>query len=192
MKIRFWFALKNGWQQRRLLKRFLDQPALQIQNLSDITAQRLDDAGIAILVLDFDGVLAAHGEALMDKSAENWLRQLCNIICEQRVALFTNKPFPERLQYFAEHFPMIYIVSDVPKKPYPDGLLQVANYKGIGIHRIALVDDRLLTGMLATCLAYCQGIYFAHPKRNVCQNPVRELFFSLLRVSERTFIRLFA
>jgi uncharacterized protein len=174
---------------RQELKAFLSSPNNRIAKLSDLTVERLEKANVAILVLDFDGVLAPHGEEKPLPEAEVWLRQLCNNLGEQRIALLTNKPFVSRLRYFAEHFPSIYVVSGVRKKPYPDGLSQVADYKGVEMHRVALLDDRLLTGMLATCLSYCQGYYFYNPYRNVWRRPVKELFFSFLRMVERLLLR---
>lgn len=188
--LRMWFAFKHGWQQRRLLKAFVADPKKRFGALSEITPEFLDAANVAVLVLDFDGVLAPHDASYPLPEAQKWLKALSLVIGEQRIALLTNKPKPERLRYFAEHFPSIYIAHHVRKKPYPDGLLQIANYKGIEPHRIALLDDRLLTGMLATCLAYCQGYYFYRPYRNMWRNPVRESFFSLLRVFERAYLSL--
>lgn len=186
--LRWGFALKHSWQQRRLLKSFLTDPKKRIQALSEITPEFLEANNIAVLVLDFDGVLAPYDAKYPLPEAQEWLRALSLAVGEQRIALLTNKPKPERLRYFAEHFPSLYIAHHVRKKPYPDGLLQIANYKGVDPHRIALLDDRLLTGMLATCLAYCQGYYFCHPCRNMWRNPVRESFFSVLRVMERVYL----
>ena len=134
--------------------------------------------------------MANHGEAQPLLEVENWLRKLCLEIGESRVAILTNKPIPQRLAYFAKNFPLIHVVQDGRKKPYPDGILEVANYKGVAPHRVVLLDDRLLTGMLATCLACSQGWYFCHPYRNLCKRPIKELFFSLLRVVERWVFRL--
>lgn len=187
---RWWFTLYWGWNKRKELKRFLTEPNYQIQSVFEITAKRLDDAGIAILVLDFDGVLANHGADKPLPDVEVWLRQLCYEIGELRIAILTNKPLPVRIDYFTKQFPLIHVVQSVRKKPYPDGILEVANYKGVPPHRVVLVDDRLLTGMLASCLAYSRGWYFRHPYQNLRRRPIKELFFSTLRVLERCIFRL--
>lgn len=189
-KCRWLYALYEGWRRRKELKRFLISPDYQVQSLFEITSKRLDDADIAILVLDFDGVLANHGADKPLPEVEAWLRQICHEIGELRVAILTNKPFPARLAYFTKQFPLIHIVQDVRKKPYPDGILEVANYKGVSPHRVVLVDDRLLTGMLASCLAYSRGWYFCHPYQNFRRRPIKEIFFSTLRVLERYILRL--
>lgn len=183
--MRWWFAIKEGFAQRKALKQFLVDPLKQIGSLEEITAKSLDDQGIAVLILDFDGVLAAHDELEPAPDVAIWLRKLSLEIGEQRIALFSNKPKPERIRYFKSHFPSIHFVQEVRKKPYPDGILEVANYRGVPMHRVMLVDDRLLTGMLATCLAYSQGKYLRKPMRNLWRRPIKEIFFSFLRVFER-------
>lgn len=184
--MRWWYALKNGWNQRAILKRFLTDREKQIFSLSEITLDKLDQANVAILVLDFDGVLGPHDALQPLPEAERWLTTLCQNLGEHRVAIFTNKPKTERLHYFAQRFPSIFVVQGVKKKPYPDGIWEVANFKGVPPHRVLLLDDRLLTGMLATCLAFSQGWYFCQPYRNVWRHPFKEVFFSFLRGVERT------
>ena len=178
-----------AWQQRKALKRFLMAPGLQISSLDELTPQRLDAANIAILVLDFDGVLAWHDADAPLPEAERWLVSLSQTIGEHRLALFTNKPKSIRVAYFQKRFPSLYIVHGVRKKPYPDGITQVASYKGVPVHRVALLDDRLLTGMLSVCLAYSQGYYFVKPYHNFVRHPFKESFFSCLRHLERWAIR---
>jgi len=186
---RVWFAITQAWSQRAALKRFLTEKDKQITALTEITASRLDEANIAILALDFDGVLAPYDALEPLPEVQKWLTQLSLEIGENRIVILTNKPQPERLRYFADRFPSIFIVQDVRKKPYPDGILQIVEYKGVPPHRVLLLDDRLLTGMLATCLSYCQGWYFCKPYQNFTLHPFKEAFFSLLRVCERWFLR---
>jgi uncharacterized protein len=182
---RLCFALKNGWVNRTALKVFLTDPQYRIQTLRELTSEKLEQANIAILVIDFDGVLANHGATFPLPEAEQWLRKLSQDIGEQRIAILTNRPLPERLKYFAQFFPSIFVVQGVKKKPYPDGIWQIANYKGVAPHRVALLDDRLLTGMLATCLSYSRGYYFCKPYTNFWRHPLKESFFSVLRAFER-------
>lgn len=187
--LRWWYAIKMGWQQRKNLKRFLTDPQIRISALSELTPQKLDDANIAILILDFDGVLAPHDAAKPLPQAEEWLKGLCQTIGEHRLALFTNKPKSERMAYFQKQFPSIYIVHGVRKKPFPEGIIQVADYKGVPVHRVALLDDRLLTGMLSVCLAYARGYYFVKPYHHYLRHPIKEGFFSCLRQIERWLVR---
>ncbi len=188
--MRWWFAIKNAFIERKNLKGFLQDPAKQIHSLEEITLEKLDNAGIAILVLDFDGVLGPHNAKEPSQETTVWLTKLCQTIGEHRVALFTNKPKPARITYFRKNFPSVFFLEGARKKPYPDGLATIAAYRGVPVHRLVLVDDRLLTGMLASCLAFTQGWYFRPPKTNYWRNPLVEGWFSLLRVGERALIRL--
>src|SRR4029078_5475879 len=128
--MRWFYAIKQAWLQRKNLKSFMVNQAKQIHSLEEITAQRLDNANIAILVLDFDGVLAAHDSMEPSEEAKNWLKKLCLEIGESRIAIFSNKPKSARIAYFTEHFPSIFMLYGVRKKPYPDGLMTIAEYKG--------------------------------------------------------------
>ncbi len=190
--MRWIFAIKQAWLERHKLKLFLVDPGKRIHSLEEITLERLDAANIAILVLDFDGVLNAYDTNQPLPEAELWLTKISQEIGEHRLAILTNKPKEARIRYFAEKFPSLFMLHGhgMKKKPHPEGLLMIAQYRGVAPHRLALVDDRLLTGILATCLAYTQGWYFYPPKTNYWRNPVRESFFSLLRVFERAFIKL--
>lgn len=189
--MRWWFAIKKAWEQRAYLKRFMLSSEYQIHALEEVTPQKLEEANIAVLVLDFDGVLAGHDAKQPTHKAEEWLRKLSQNIGEQRIAILTNKPKPERVDYFAKHFPSILLVQGTKKKPYPEGLLKVATYKGVAPHRLMLIDDRLLTGMLATCLAYTHGWYFYPAQTNFWRHPIKESFFAFLRLLERTIVRSF-
>lgn len=187
---RWVFAVYEGWRQRKQLREFLVDPAYRVESLNEITGKKLDEANVAVLILDFDGVLANHGADQPLPEVETWLKQLCLEIGEWRIAILTNKPLPKRMAYFAKYFPLIHVVQGVRKKPYPDGIIEIAHYKGVEPHRVLLVDDRILTGMLATCLSFSQGWYFCRPYANFLQRPIKELFFSLLRVVERWVFRL--
>ncbi len=189
--MRWWFAIKNAWQQRAYLKRFMCSADYQIHALEEVTPQKLEEANVAILVLDFDGVLAGHDAKEPTEDAARWLRSLSHSIGEQRIAILTNKPKPERVRYFAEHFPSILLVQGTKKKPYPDGLQAIAAYKGVPPHRLGLIDDRLLTGMLATCLSYTHGWYFYPARTHFWHHPIKESFFAFLRWFERAMVRIF-
>ncbi len=183
------FAMRNGWRQRHRLKEFLTNPSLQLASLNDLTVEMIEAAHVAVVVLDFDGVLAPHDSNRPTPEAHKWLEKLCLSVGEPRVAILTNKAKPERLRYFREHFPGIQVVQGVAKKPYPDGIWEIANYRGIESSRLLLIDDRLLTGMLAATLAPCQARYFSKPLKSFRRHFFKEMFFSLLRFLECCWIR---
>ncbi len=188
---RFIYALKKSWQHRKKLNRYLTQENLAIQSLNELQVSDLENLNVAVLVLDFDGVLAPHDAGEPTEAAHAWLKKISMNLGEQRIAILSNKPKPLRKAYFQKYYPGIQWVESVAKKPYPEGLIEIASSRGIATSRLLIVDDRLLTGILASCLAPCQAKYFAKPISQYSKHPIKESFFSFLRVIERYFFRQF-
>ena len=107
----------------------------------------------------------------------------------ENISLFSNKPFVARRDVLNRLFPQIQFIIGVPKKPYPDGLVALQKNTAAALNEILLVDDRLLTGMLAVCLSGVRGIYIKQPYQDFKVNPMRESFFELLRRAERWVFR---
>lgn len=190
--MRYWYALKNAFLQREALKSHLDDKLSNIKDLSEITLDTLDKANVAILVLDFDGVLAGHDVDCPDLKTHQWLEKICSQIGELRVAILSNKPKRSRLEYFQKNFPNILWMDGVAKKPYPDGLLAIAESKDVYCDRLALVDDRLLTGVLACKIAGAQALWLTKPKVAFAKHPIKESFFMGLRLMDKLIIRFFS
>ena len=183
------YALAKMWRYSAELGKFTTQSHLIASNLEQITVERLEKAHVAVLVLDFDGVLAPHGAKQPLPEAHDWLRQMAMNLGEQRIVILSNKPMPIRQVYFGEHFPGIEFVQSVRKKPYPDGLASISLQKGVPSYRLLLVDDRLLTGILATIIAKTQAIWFMRPYRDFRARPVSESFFATLRAAEKILVK---
>ncbi len=143
-----------------------------------------------MLALDFDGVLAPHGENRPLPECEAWLARCVAALGAERVFILSNRPDPARAAYFNQEFPGVRFISGVRKKPYPDGLLRVAELSGAETARIVLLDDRLLTGVLATCLAGTGVVYITAPYVSFRTRPVVEGFFDLIRMLERWYVAL--
>ena len=157
---------------------------------TEVSLQQLHQQGIKVLVLDFDGVLAAHGEVEPSTDILHWLQ--LSIHQFEHVFLLSNKPFHRRLDYFKHKYPHIYCITHVAKKPYPEGLDKIKTLTGKQANEIALVDDRLLTGVLATCIAQTQVVYITLPYKNIKKRPLAELFFIALRFIERRYVQFYA
>lgn len=148
--------------------------------------------GISVLALDFDGVLAPHGETTPLPAMHNWLKNCLTHFPPEQIFILSNRPSPARIQYFNRTFPGIRFISGVQKKPYPDGLAQIIKIKQVAAHEVMLVDDRLLTGGLAACLAGTQVTYIRQPYIALAKRPIKELFFIILRSLEKRFIKRFS
>lgn len=156
-----------------------------IQSLLDVSAEQLRTKKIQVLALDFDGVLNAHGEKEPTSQNRAWLDTLLKSWQDGHVVILSNKPNQTRIGFFQKHYPSIGFITHVAKKPYPEGLMKVAKLYHVSTQEVLLVDDRLLTGMLACCLAGAQGLYIQKPLSNFYKRPIRESLFSFLRVIER-------
>jgi uncharacterized protein len=138
--------------------------------------------------LDFDGVMACHGDLEPHPEVLLWLQHIVKTCPALKIAILSNKPLLARQLFFSTHFPEIIFFVTAFKKPYPTGLQQLAAQNGVSWSRVLLVDDRWLTGMLAAILAGTEGIYVQEPYANFRQRPIVETFFAFLRMIERIFL----
>jgi hypothetical protein len=150
----------------------------------------LKKQGIKVLVLDFDGVLAADGELLPNAEIQPWLQECIQHFGATQIFILSNRPLPTRIAYFNTHYQGIRWIKEVRKKPYPDGLQQIITLTKQLPQTIMLLDDRLLTGALAACLTQVKVTLVTHPYANWWKRPLRETFFTLLRFSERRLVQL--
>ncbi len=143
-----------------------------------------------MLALDFDGVLSPHGNPEPLPEATAWLARCGTVFGEERLFILSNKPSPERIDWFRSRFPGIRFIAGVRKKPYPDGLLTVIREASVRPDEVMLIDDRLLTGVLATCLAGTKIGYINAPYVNIGARPMQEFFFIVVRAVERMLLGL--
>lgn len=189
MCFRFFYAIRESWRLKSQLKRFVQSPNLQLANIQDISNFALDALGVSVLVLDYDAVLAAHGEPQPKPEIIVWLQQFAKIFAPGKIYILSNKPTVIRQEFFIQNFPEIKFIFVKRKKPYPDGLLQIAADAGVMPKSLLLVDDRLCTGILATLIAGTQGIWITKPYVNIMSRPIVETWFIFLRWSEQLIIK---
>ena len=178
-----------GFHHRRALRQLLDTTPRHTGILT-LDPAALRSSGITVLALDFDGVLAGHGFPAPLPEAVAWMQRCEEVFGGDRIFILSNKPTEGRRQWFAEQFPLMRFIAGVRKKPYPDGLVKTAELAGVPSSSILMVDDRLLTGCLAALAAGARPCYIRHPYVAFSHRPVAELFFGLLRRTERLFVRL--
>lgn len=160
-----------------------------IQNVTLLTSEYLNENGIKYLALDFDGVLASHGKPTINSEVKVWLDTFVLEFDESKIFILSNKPTNDRLEYFKSNYPRIKFISNVAKKPYPDGLLKIRETVNCEAKEIALVDDRLLTGCLACIIAKCYPILITAPYIDHDNYTKSEMFFTILRnVEQKLFL----
>jgi len=174
MAVQHWGCVRRAYHTRHALKQITALDPLQ-----------LPDLGVKVLVLDFDGVLAADGAHQPLPKVQQWLDHCVRLLGTEQVFILSNQPRAQRLAWFDEQYPGVRFISGVRKKPYPDGLHTIQQQTGVASQAILLIDDRLLTGVLAACIAQTQVMHIREPYVEFWQHPIHEGFFKLLRGVEK-------
>ena len=177
-----------GFKHRRELRQLLDSTPTN-SGILQLDPEALRSSGIEVLALDFDGVLANHGAAVPLPEAVEWMKRCEAVFGGDMIFILSNKPTDGRRQWFAENFPAMRFIAGVRKKPYPDGLIKTGELAGVPLSSILMVDDRLLTGCLAALVAGARPCYIRNPYACFSFRPFAELFFRMLRVTERLLLR---
>ena len=157
----------------------------KLDSITQLTFDNLNNMGVKYLALDFDGVLASHGKQAINNEVKIWLDAFVTKFDEDKIFILSNKPTNERLEFFKSNYQQIRFISDVRKKPYPDGLQKIIQILNCQPRELALVDDRLLTGCLACIIAKCQPILITEPYVDRENYTTSERFFSVLRTIEQ-------
>lgn len=176
-----------GIQHRRRLRRILDETPDSTCILT-LDPEALKSTGITALALDFDGVLAHHGAPAPLPETVEWMKHCEAVFGGERIFILSNKPTEGRRAWFKDHFPSFRFISDVRKKPYPDGIKKTGALAGVPLSQILMVDDRLLTGCLSALVTGARPCYIRQPYVSFSHRPLAELFFMLLRWAERCFV----
>jgi HAD superfamily phosphatase (TIGR01668 family) len=179
------YALTMVLKHRKALRAFRRDPVLQSQSVLALDPVALRAQGVKILALDFDGVLAAHGEQTVSSEIGNWLHHCIQVFRAGHVFIVTNKPSQQRADYFEQNFSGVEFIFPKRKKPYPDSIVYILQKTGVNPNELLVVDDRLLTGILATIIAGVRGCYITKPIINLRHRAVSELFIMSLRLFER-------
>lgn len=179
---RIFFSLQQSIKHRRQLKLLP-----YAENIAIIDWLALYDSGIRVVVLDFDGVLAADKQKQLHVGVDVILNNILRIFGDH-VYIFSNQPTVQRKEYFSKYFPRIQFIV-AKKKPYPDGLNEVVRLENVRPEAVILIDDRVLTGGLATILANVKCLLIKKPYVCFSSNILRELIFISLRAVERLFFR---
>ncbi len=189
--IRMLYSLQEAFKKKRELQAYLNQPDLSCPSILELNKTILEQKEVEILVLDFDGVLAPHAGGTPLPEVLMWLKQIMRDWTKP-VYLFSNKPLPEREAYFKTHFPEIGFIKNVARKPYPEGLMQLVEATGLPPHKILMVDDRLLTGILSAILAGTQGLWIKKPYQDFKKHFFKEAVFHFLRKTDRWIVDWFS
>ena len=186
---RFIYTIINAFKYRVYLYNLKDKKH-QIKDVFCLTKLYLKELEISCLVLDYDGVLAPHGENVLCETILQHLSSLSEDLGPGRIYILSNKPSLIREEMFKKNLPNIKFIRASRKKPYPDGLNEIISVSEIDPSKICLVDDRLLTGCLSSIISGCYPILLTNPLINKNKNRLNEVFFNILRfIEQKIFLR---
>ena len=181
---RILFTLKMAWRYRKKLRHIKRDHTWHAKTLLQVNCHDLQARGCQVLVLDFDGVMASHGMVEPLHVVLLWLQHAIKIYGADHIYILSNKPQPLREDFFYRLDPKIHFISGVRKKPYPDGLEKIIHRAKVKPLHVVLIDDRLLTGVLAAQLVGCQAVWIREPYRHFMNRFWAESFFTVLRWTE--------
>lgn len=95
------FTIKKAVKHRKALKALMFE-----KSIMTIDWNKLYQSGIRVIVLDFDGVLAADKQEKIQDGVDVILKKILAIFGDH-VYIFSNQPTLQRKAYFAEYFPQI-------------------------------------------------------------------------------------
>ncbi len=177
-----------AWHYRKSLARYARGMASHTQTILDIDPMTLKQQGIEGLILDFDGVLGPHAALKPLASVEAWLLKALAVFEPNYLFILSNKPSASRIAYFKTHFPGIAFVQPKRKKPFIEGIQMILDQLGVAPQKVVLLDDRLLTGILASLIAGIQACYVQNPWVDFRSRPFSESGYYWLRAAERTVL----
>lgn len=178
------FTLSEASERRPELKKVLKEQGYSIKTIADLDPQVLYDQGIRVVVFDFDGVLAPQDDLHVLEPELKKLADFCQVFSQQNVIMWSNNPIPARMLALQAQFPDVEWLDDKPK-PHPDAILQLIQVKACDPKVVMVIDDRLLTGILAGILAGTQVRLVTNPKIRKRGNFIVEVGFILLRKIEQ-------
>ena len=185
------YTLTNAYKFRDELFDIIEKAVNNRLQLVDLKADFLiSDNTIKVLILDFDGVLSTHGKNRPSVPVVKWLEDVIKLVEQERIFILTNAVTYKRKSYFSDHYPSIHFVEGVRRKPYPDGILKILDITKCKPDEAIIIDDRILTGILAGLISGVRTIYISKPLIDVTANFVNEIFFMGLRIIEKILIRI--
>lgn len=190
MIARIFFAIKTAFLYRNKLREFQRNRNWQIKTITDLDLASLKHQGIKVLALDMDGVLVPYGQNELSETIKDWLNRAVLELSAPNIYIYSNKPNSERRAYFSNYFPGLGFIDVKRKKPYPDGLYQIISKTHTSPEEVLVVDDRLLTGILAAVIVGARAKWITKPLISFRLRPLAELFFILLRALERFLLAL--
>lgn len=184
--------MKQIYKYISVLKRPDRKPELIADSLLLLDPERLKKQNTIALILDFDGVLAYEGDLHPLPEIIEWLDKAIEIFGSKKIFILSNNPLPQRKLFFEKYFNNNIIFITAKPKPSTEGIEMAYKILDSDLKfnksQILLIDDRLLTGILAAKIFGVSCCLIRKPYVNLKHKVLKEIFFILLRLIERTII----
>lgn len=180
------YTCRQAWKYKKILANFTKDRTLQIASIVDLSPQQLYSQGIRAVVVDFDGVLAPHGKIEPIAMARQWLQDCCKIFGPNMVFILSNKPTESRKEYFIKQYSGINFITAKLKKPFPNSIIEIMQITKLLPEEILLIDDRLLTGILAAIISNIRGCLITSPYVDYQQHFYYECIYAMFRKIEQS------
>lgn len=125
-------------------------PTYRTPKLTDIRPEFLREAGIRLLMLDFDNTIVPYTTNVPTEDMASWLREMA--ASDIPVCIVSNSK-KERVPIFCREYGLECITH--AKKPFSRGIRQCLEKYGIPAGQAALVGDQIYTDTLG---ANCAGV----------------------------------
>ena len=183
------YACIQACKYRKKLTNYATERNLQIASVTALSPQKLLQDGIKCLIIDFDGVLAAYAKTQLPLEVQAWLMECCKVFDPKMIFILSNKPTFARRDQFAKNFPGVNFIIAKYKKPRPDSIFSILQTTKLLPHELLIIDDRLLTGILAAIISNIRGCLITNPFIDLAANPIQEQIFILVRAFELWLFR---
>jgi HAD superfamily phosphatase (TIGR01668 family) len=184
------FVLRAVWRVRAAMRLYL-HPDKQCRDVLDLEPRQLYAAGVRVLVLDFDGVLAPHNATTVTAEVTGWLERCVACFGRERVLILSNNPLPARITLFTS--PLLPIFWQTRYyKPFPYSLRAIVSRTRCRKQQVLVIDDRLTSGVLAASLLGIPALWLACPRVAWRRYALAEIGFWCVRKLELLYIWLIA
>ena len=124
-------------------------PKILVHSLPDLTPQRLREAGIDFLMLDFDNTIVPYTSDVPTPAMEAWLKEM---MCSGIGLCVVSNSHKERVKVFCKAWGIPCITY--ARKPFSKGILQCKEQFHLDFSHTALAGDQIYTDVLG---ANCAG-----------------------------------
>jgi uncharacterized protein len=158
-EINVWVFHPSLWTRKLLT------PKIVIQELESLDAQRLKNAGIEAIAIDYDGVIVAYHS--LEKPEESKVQKIRELSQLFTIGILSNRK-GKLLQSLEDTLGELNlpILKCEKMKPHPDAYHNAAICLSTPVSKTAIVEDRLVTGIAGANKLGMYTIWISSPVKD--------------------------